>query len=92
MLLLLLQINLPQSVCGRQLHSVSSIRMNTNTQWMIVTGGYGMDCSLIVGVDVVMIIEIGMCIIITHDNSCSILLYHQQYILPRGKALQLPTQ
>ncbi len=71
-IIILLQINLPQSVCRRWSHSVSSIRMNTNTQSIIVTGGYGMGISPIIGDDVVMIIEIGMCIIITHDNSYSV--------------------
>ena len=39
---------------------MSSISMCTNTQWIIVTGGYGKDKSLFRGASVTVIVEIGM--------------------------------
>ena len=57
------QIDLPQSVCERWLHSLSSVTMKRNTEWLIITGGYGMGSSFfslpISGVNVTVIVEIG---------------------------------
>ena len=56
----LFQIDLPQSVCGRRVHSISSVTMKRNTEWLIITGGEGMGYfSDISGVDVTVIVEIG---------------------------------
>ena len=60
----MIQIILHQSVCGRWCHSVSSITINTNTAWIIVTGGRGMDDFAIGGANITMIVEIGKCTII----------------------------
>ena len=40
-LLLLLQIDLPPSVCGRRYHSISSITITNNIQWIVTVGGMG---------------------------------------------------
>ena len=53
------QIDLPQSVCGRWAHSLSSVTMKRNTEWLIITGGLGKSYSHISGVDVTVIVEIG---------------------------------
>ena len=53
------QIDLPQSVCERWAHSLSSVTMKRNIEWLIITGGRGMDLSRISGVDVTVIVEIG---------------------------------
>ena len=55
----LFQIDLPQSVCGRRVHSLSNVTMKRNTEWLIITGGLGMDSFRISGVDVTVIVEIG---------------------------------
>ncbi len=47
------------SVCGRQSHSVSSVTLNTNTVWIIVTGGMGIDWRTIKGAEVAMVVELG---------------------------------
>ncbi len=50
-------------MCGRCCHSVSSITLNTNTVWIIVTGGVGRGWKgfegPINGIDVVMVVELG---------------------------------
>ena len=46
-------------MCGRQYHSVSSVTLNTNTVWIIVTGGTGMGSSVIKGAEVAMVVELG---------------------------------
>ena len=40
-------------------HSISSVTLNTNTVWIIVTGGRGMDYSIIEGAEVAMVVELG---------------------------------
>ena len=55
----LFQIDLPQSVCGRWAHSLSSVTMKRNTEWLIITGGLGKSYSHISGVNVTVIVEIG---------------------------------
>ena len=61
-MLLYLQMDIPQSVCERLYHSVSSIAMNRNVYWIIVTGGArGLLGQYITGVECTMITEIGMC-------------------------------
>ncbi len=47
------------SVCGRMYHSVSSVTLNTNTVWIIVTGGVGIDYCAITGAEVAMVVELG---------------------------------
>ena len=46
-------------MCGRVYHSVSSVTLNTNTVWIIVTGGDGMDYRSIKGAEVAMVVELG---------------------------------
>ena len=55
----LFQIDLPKSVCGRYAHSVSSVTMKRNTEWLIITGGREMGIFGIRGVNVTVIVEIG---------------------------------
>ena len=61
--MIIIQIDMPQSVCERRHHSVSSIAMNRNVYWIIVIGGYMEDWEYITGVECTMIVEIGMYII-----------------------------
>ena len=56
---LFFQIDLPDSVCRRQGHSLSSFTVKTNTVWLIITGGQGPTFSSIKGSDVTSIVEIG---------------------------------
>ena len=53
-------MDLPKEISGRYLYSVSSVTMNTNTQWIIITGGLGMDWNNISGDNVTMIVELGI--------------------------------
>ena len=46
-------------MCERWYHSVSSVTLNTNTVWIIVTGGWGIDGSAIKGAEVAMVVELG---------------------------------
>ena len=46
-------------MCGRWGHSVSSVTLNTNTVWIIVTGGTGMVFLVIEGAEVAMVVELG---------------------------------
>ena len=48
-------------MCGRWAHSLSSVTLNTNTVWIIVTGGTrGIFISdIIEGAEVAMVVELG---------------------------------
>ena len=54
-------MDIPQSVCERCYHSVSSVAMNRNVYWIIVTGGGCRGLFNITGVECTMIVETGMC-------------------------------
>ena len=47
-------------MCGRYSHSISSVTVRTNTQWLIVTGGLRMVSTQVTGPDVTVIVELGM--------------------------------
>ena len=60
----LFQIDLSDSVCGRFAHSLSSVTMKRNTEWLIITGGLKKSYSKCTyyptrGVNVTLIVEIG---------------------------------
>ena len=46
-------------MCRRRCHSVSSVTLNTNAVWIIVTGGMGKNFSTIEGANVAMVVELG---------------------------------
>ena len=55
-----LQVSVPESVGGRWCHSVCSVTLNTNTVWIVVTGGTKKDYSYIEAADeVAMVVELG---------------------------------
>ncbi len=55
-----LQVSVSESVGGRWCHSVCSVTLNTNTVWIVVTGGTKKDYSYIEAADeVAMVVELG---------------------------------